>query len=118
MNEKLQALMLRRAKEAKGKEHQKDVIVDPVKLFEIANKSKDIEYYMNLQYEVKYKKLSKHDGGGWLAYIPLLGEQAYRADGETKKEALKLLNIIKKDLFEDFLEEGLNIPEPTKIKFT
>lgn len=73
---------------------------------------KDLSYYMSLQYKVEYKKLSKDDGGGWLAYIPQLGEQAYRADGETKKEALALLNVIKKDLFEEFLEEGLNIPEP------
>lgn len=39
MNKKrLQVLMLRHVKEAKGKEQQKDAIVDPVKLFEIANK--------------------------------------------------------------------------------
>ena len=69
---------------------------------------------MSLRYEVKYKKLSKHDGGGWLAYIPLLGELAFRGDGKTKEEALKSLNFIKEELFKDYLKEGLNIPEPEK----
>ena len=73
---------------------------------------KNLSYYMNLPYKVKYRKISKDDGDGWLAYIPQLGEFAFRGDGETKEEALKSLNFIKEELFKEYLRDGINIPEP------
>ena len=71
-------------------------------------------YYMSLSYRVKYKKISRDDGGGWLAYIPQLGKLAFRGDGETKKEALKSLNFIKEELFREYLRDGIDIPKPEK----
>lgn len=73
---------------------------------------KDLTYYMDLPYKVKYRKISKDDGGGWSAYIFQLGEFAFRGDGETKEEALESLNFIKEELFKDYLKVGINIPEP------
>jgi len=75
-------------------------------------KAKDLSYYMGLPYKVKYKRISRDDGGGWLAYIPQLGEFAFRGDGETKEEALKSLNFIKEELFKDYLKLGTRIPKP------
>ena len=33
------------------------------------DKDKDIEYYLNLEYEIKLRKLSQEEGGGWFAEI-------------------------------------------------
>jgi antitoxin HicB len=73
---------------------------------------KDLNYYLKLEYPVEIRKLSKKDGGGFLASIPLLGEKAFRADGRNVKEALRNLRKVKKDLLADYLEEGTRIPEP------
>ena len=73
---------------------------------------KNLDYHMSLPYEVRYREIPEDDGGGWLAYIPQLGKYAFRGDGETKGEALKSLNFIKKELFKDYLKEGIDIPEP------
>ena len=47
---------------------------------------KDVEYYMNLPYEIIVKKLSKDEGGGYLArykdYPLVMG------DGENEAEAI------------------------------
>lgn len=77
-----------------------------------AKKFKNLAYYMSLPYKVKYKKIRKEDGGGWLAWIPQLGKFAFRGDGETKEEALKSLNFIKEELFKENLRDEINIPEP------
>lgn len=71
---------------------------------------KDLEYYMNLDYEIKLKKLSEDDGGGWLAEIPQL--QGCMSDGESPDEALTNLNDAKKVWIETYLELGRAIPEP------
>ena len=72
---------------------------------------KDIEYYCGLNYEVQIRKLSESEGGGYFAEIPLLGNAAYNADGETKWEAINNLNHIKRYLFQQHLNLGHTIPE-------
>jgi antitoxin HicB len=73
---------------------------------------KDLNYYLKLEYPLEIRKLSKKDGGGYLASIPQLGEKAFRADGRNVKEALRNLRKVKRDLFADYLAEGTRIPEP------
>ena len=75
---------------------------------------KDLKYYLSLYYPVEIRKISEEDGGGFMASIPQLGAKAFRADGETVAEALTNLKKIKKSLFQDYLKEGVPIPEPEK----
>jgi len=74
--------------------------------------SKNLKYYLSLHYTVEIRKLSKENGGGYLASIPQLGSKAFCADGKTIEEALSNLNRIKEDLFRDYLNRGVLIPEP------
>lgn len=75
---------------------------------------KDLKYYMNLDYEVVHRKLSDAEGGGYIAFIPLLGKYTFQADGKTIEEALDNLEKVKKELFKDFLKKGYEIPEPLR----
>ncbi|RPI18869.1 MAG: type II toxin-antitoxin system HicB family antitoxin [Ignavibacteriae bacterium] len=72
----------------------------------------NITHYMILDYEVVHRRLTKEEGGGYIAYIPQLGRNTFQADGETLEEALANLEIVKKELFKDFIKKGYQIPEP------
>jgi len=68
----------------------------------------DIEYYMSLDYPIEIKK----EEGTYFATIPQLGSYAFVGDGETLEEAVQDLNESKRILFEQFLKQGVSIPEP------
>lgn len=74
--------------------------------------NKDLKYYLGLDYSIEIKKISEEHGGGYLVSIPQLGSKTFRADGKTIKEALINLNKIKKSLFKDYLNRGIDIPLP------
>ncbi|WP_429163070.1 toxin-antitoxin system HicB family antitoxin [Desulfitispora alkaliphila] len=65
---------------------------------------------MNLEYEIKLRKLLPEEGGGWFAEIPLL--PGCMADGETIEEAVKNLNEAKASWIETNLEINRAVPEP------
>ncbi|AGL00104.1 type II toxin-antitoxin system HicB family antitoxin [Desulfoscipio gibsoniae] len=71
---------------------------------------KNLDYYLNIDFEIKLKKLSEDEGGGWLAEIPLL--PGCMSDGETPEEAVNNLNQAKRDWIETCLELGRSVPEP------
>lgn len=73
---------------------------------------KDLKYYMSLPYTIKVEELSEDDGGGIFMSIPLLGEMAVCAHGDTYTEARSHLEQVKRDYFEMWLEDGVAIPEP------
>ena len=73
---------------------------------------KDLAYYMSLPYDMKVQELSEDDGGGIFLSIPLLGEMAVCAHGETYPEARAKLEAVKKDFLEIWLKDGWEIPEP------
>ena len=73
---------------------------------------KDIGYYMSLPYDIKVRELSKDDGGGVFLSVPLLGDAAVNAHGETYIEARSKLESIKRDFLEMWLDAGVAIPEP------
>jgi len=75
---------------------------------------KDLNYYLNLRYKVEIVPFNEEDGGGYEARIPQLGREAFRGYGDTIEEALAHLEVVKRDLFEMYLRDGVEIPEPEK----
>ncbi len=72
----------------------------------------DLEYYMKLEYPCEITPLPPELGPGYEACIPQLGRYAFVATGKTVEEALKNLENRKRKLFEKYLDEGIEIPEP------
>ena len=72
--------------------------------------NKDLKYYLNLPYKtiLEYEP----DDKTWVAYCPDLGRGTCYAIGESKSEALALLEKSKKIILEYALGEGKEIPEP------
>ncbi len=68
-----------------------------------------------LRYPVTLRQLSADEGGGWLATIPLLGEAAFTADGETAIDALESLEALRRDLYDDVIASGQPIPIPQDV---
>jgi predicted HicB family RNase H-like nuclease len=77
------------------------------------NKQK-LDYYLNLNYPVEYLRIPEEEGGGYCAYIRQLGKAAFLGDGETIEEAIADLQVVKEFLFQDYLEKGIDIPEPVE----
>ena len=75
-------------------------------------RNKGINYYLNLPWEIKIKRIPEEEGGGWIASIPLLGEWTCIGDGDTKEEALKDLEQRLKRIIKDYLKRDIPIPEP------
>lgn len=70
------------------------------------------EQWNALRYPVSLHQLSEEEGGGWLATIPLLGQAAFTADGETAAEALEELETLRRKLYEEVIASGQPIPLP------
>lgn len=75
---------------------------------------KTVDYYMTLEYPVVIREIPEHEGGGYTAYIPMLGKSAFVGDGETIEEALANLEEIKRFLFAEYLKKGVPIAEPVE----
>ena len=73
---------------------------------------KTLDYYMRLPYPIKVEELSEDEGGGIFLSIPLLGEMAVNAHGDTYEEARADLEEVKRDFLESWLDAGVDIPEP------
>ncbi len=65
-----------------------------------------------LTYPVRLMRLPAELGGGFLAYHPDFGPSACSAGGETIMETLELLEEVREELIEHYVEQGLPIPEP------
>lgn len=74
--------------------------------------NKDLDYYMTLPYIIEIKPIPAQDGGGFMATIPQLGRYALLGDGDTIEEAIKDLEITKRDRFTEYIAAGVEIPEP------
>lgn len=68
-----------------------------------------LDYYLSLKYETEIVALPD---GGYEAKIPELGKEVFRGYGETIQEAILNLYRVKRDVFERYINEGINIPEP------
>jgi predicted HicB family RNase H-like nuclease len=74
--------------------------------------TRDLEELMGLKHPIVIKELSTEDGGGIVASIPALGEDAFVADGSTIEEAIQNLQDVKRTLFQYYIEKGIEIPKP------
>jgi antitoxin HicB len=75
--------------------------------------SKNLEYYLNLPYSIVLTP-GTDDDDGWLAEIPDL-PGCFTA-GDTKEEALELIEDAKRLWITHRFEEGYPIPEPQKVR--
>ena len=73
---------------------------------------KDLQYFMGLPYRIEIQPIPSSKGGGYDASIPLLGKRSVCGYGETIDEALSNLQRVKEERLGEYLEEGLDIPEP------
>ncbi len=65
-------------------------------------------------YSVKISRLTKEDGGGWIAEIPEL--EACKSDGESPEEALINIQDVLEDWLEVAKEDNRPIPSPNFYK--
>jgi len=73
---------------------------------------KNIEYYLNLDYEIVFKKVKPEDGGGWFAYYKDF--KGVMGDGESVEEALKNTQEAFKAFLIVAIKNKETIPEPSE----
>ena len=73
---------------------------------------KGLEYYLRLPYKIEIIGIPENKGGGYLARLPQFGELGIVGDGETIEQAIEDLEENKKIRFQEYLDDGLVIPEP------
>jgi antitoxin HicB len=73
-------------------------------------KVKTREYYLSLPYTIE---LMPDENGVWFAEIPLL--KGCMTEGDSREEALVMLDEAKELWLETALEEGILIPEPAGV---
>ena len=71
---------------------------------------KSLRRLLQLPYKIEFTPLTKEDGGGYLAAIPLL--KGCQSDGPTPDEAIKNLREAQRAWFESALKHGDPIPLP------
>lgn len=72
--------------------------------------NKTFEYYMSLPYTIE---LTPDEDGVWFAAIALL--KGCMTQGESREDALLMLDEAKELWLETALEEGIPIPEPVGV---
>jgi antitoxin HicB len=72
--------------------------------------NKTLEYYLSLPYTIE---LTPDAGGVWFASIPLL--KGCMTQGDSREEALLMLDEARMLWLETALEEKMNIPEPLAV---
>jgi len=77
--------------------------------------TKNLDYYLSLNYEIVIRKITKYDKPFFQAYTRELDPVAFYGVGDTVEEAIKSLEETKEELFGDFIEKGFSIPEPEVI---
>lgn len=74
---------------------------------------KTLSYYLSLPYTIE---LTPDEGGVWFASIPLL--KGCMTQGDSREEALVMLDEAKALWLETALDEGIPIPEPSGMLLT
>lgn len=74
-------------------------------------RNKDLDYYLSLPYTIE---LTPDEDGYWFAEIPLL--DGCMTNGESREDALTMIDDAKRAWLVTALEMGLEIPEPAVEK--
>jgi len=77
---------------------------------------KNRDYYLNLDYEIVVRKLSKNEGGGYFAYYKDF--RGIMGDGETIEEAIKDVKSAFISYLDFALKNGEDIKEPSHLTKT
>lgn len=77
---------------------------------------KDLNYYLDLNYDLRIRRLAPEEGSGWFIEIPLL--PGCVSDGETIEEALENIEDAKAAWISTALELGRKIPEPVDEEYS
>lgn len=72
--------------------------------------NKTLEYYLSLPYTIE---LTPDEDGVWFATIPLL--KGCMTQGDSREDALLMLDEAKELWLETSLAEGVAIPEPAPV---
>ncbi len=75
---------------------------------------KDINYYLNLDYDVTVRRLEADGDVVYNAFSRDLNSSVFYGTGDTKQEALQSFEETKNEMIEVYFEENRNIPEPTR----
>lgn len=68
-----------------------------------------------LRYRVELQELSEEEGGGWMAWIPVLGKAAFMVDAETAADALDKLEAHRRAMYDLVVKDGRAIPLPSDV---
>ena len=73
--------------------------------------TKDLTYYLSLPYPIE---LIPDEDGFWFARIPLL--EGCMTNGDSREEALRMIDEAKSLWIETALQVGKTIPEPELVR--
>ncbi len=76
------------------------------------------EEWEALRYRIEIQELSEEEGGGWMAWIPQLGQGLFMVDAETADEAVSQLETLRRSLYDTVMESGRPIPIPADVTDT
>ncbi len=68
-----------------------------------------------LRYPIELQELSAEEGGGWMAWIPLLGRGLFMVDSETAAEAIAELEELRRANYDLIVKSGRPIPHPDDV---
>ena len=74
--------------------------------------AKNAEYYLSLVYDLVLRKVNADGEGMYMVYTRELDKDVFYGVGTTIDEAIDSFNSVKEELFVDFVDRGLHIPEP------
>jgi len=70
---------------------------------------------MSNRYSIIIHPLSDEEEDYWYAYVLEFGSSACSATGSTIQETLELLDKVKDEVIEYYIETGKEIPEPFQL---
>jgi hypothetical protein len=73
------------------------------------------EEWESLRYPMELQRLSEEEGGGWMAWIPLLGKGLFTVDAETAEDAVRDLEALRRSLYDTVMNSGRPVPLPSDV---
>jgi predicted RNase H-like HicB family nuclease len=78
-------------------------------------KNMKVKEIIDRNYPIILFFIKEEDGEGyWFAFLPDFGNSACSAVGDTKQEALEILEEVQKEVVEYYLKTNKKIPKPSR----